>query len=274
VTQSKVATPPLAPALKPRLRDVLAGEWSKLASWPAVRWLVGLALVLSALGSAAFVLSTSLTTGRAAAELPQHDRLTVSLLGVDLANVTMIVMAVIAVSSEISTGQVASTLLLAPRRRPVVAAKLLVLVALGSVVSIGSTLLAFGTGQLILRGQGIALPSLTDPGVARLLGGTMALIPVHVALAAVLALCLRSGSVAFAAMFLLMCLPALAGLLPGGLGETVQWVLPGPSLYTLSGAAQPGDADYTAPGAAALTLLVWLAAGWLVSSRVFRRRDF
>ncbi len=258
---------------RPRFRDAWMSEWSKLISWPAGRRLVAVAAVLAIAGSAAFVLSSRITTGRNARELDLHDRLTVSLLGADLANVTLIVLTVLAVSGELSSGMSAVTLQTTPRRGRVFCAKVLALLALGSLVSIGSTLLAFLSGQLALRAQGVPWPSLAEPGLVRLVAGTMLMIPFYVLVAACLAFCCRSGSVAFVGVFLVMCLPSLAKLLPTGAATAALWVLPTSSLHTLAGISVPGDRDYTAPGIAILVLLAWVALLGAVAFRRFRRRD-
>lgn len=271
---SATVLPPAHPrSAAPRLRDQLSSELIKLWTWPAARLLGLTGVVLAVLGSAAFVLSTPVTTGQAVAELGLHDRLTISLLGVDLANVTLIVWAVLAVTGELTSGQIALTLQVTPRRNRVLAAKLGVLLGVAVAGSVVATLLAFGAGQLALLSQGVALPSIGDPGLVRLVLGTMLMIPVHVAFAATLAFCLRSGSLAFVGVFTIMCLPSLTRLLPTDLATPAHWLLPGSSLHTLSGASVPGDADYTAVWAAALVLVGWVTVLVALAMRSFRRLD-
>ena len=255
------------------LSAALASEVDKLRSWPAARGLVGLALLLAASGSAGFLLTAPVTLGTEIGQVAGRDRLTISLLGLDLANVTLIVVAVLAVSTEASSGQLALTLQATPRRGVVFAAKVLVLVGLGAVVSVLATAAALSGGQLALLASGETLPSLADPLVLRLILVTGLMVPLHVAFAAALAFCFRSAGIAVAGVFLIMCLPSLARLLPGDLAATAQWLLPTPSLHTLSGASLPGDTDYTAPWAAAVVLSGWVLLLLAVALRTFRRRD-
>jgi ABC-2 type transport system permease protein len=258
------------------LAAALASEVDKLRSWPAARWLVALALLLAAAGSAAFVASAPVTAGQELGALTERDRLTISLLGLDLANLTLVVVAVLFVSTEASSGQLALTLLATPRRRVVFAAKVLVLLALSVVVGVLATATALGAGQLVLLAHGLSLPGHGAPGVqaARLVTVTALMIPLHVVFGAALAFCFRSAGVALTGVFVIMCLPSLARLLPGELAAAAQWLLPAPSLHTLSGASLPGDPDYTQPWTAAAVLAVWVAVLLGVAYRTFRRRDY
>ncbi len=252
----------------------LASEVDKLRSWPAARRLTGVALLLAAAGSAAFVASAGVTVGTAAGLLSEHDRLTISLLGLDLANLTMIVVAVLAISTEASSGQMALTLQATPRRAAVFTAKVVVLSGLAALVSFLATALALAAGQLVLLADGASLPGLADAQVLRLVLVSGLMIPLHVVFAAALAFCFRSAGVALAGVFVIMCLPSLARLLPAGLASSAQWLLPAPSLHTLSGASLPGDPDYTAPWVAAVVLAGWVVLLLGVALRTFRRRDF
>jgi ABC-2 type transport system permease protein len=261
-------------ATSPGLAAVLASEADKLRSWPAARWLAVLALLLAAAGSAAFVASAPVTLGTEVGLLSERDRLTISLLGLDLANLTMIVVAVLAVSAEASSGQMALTLQATPRRTVVFAAKVAVLTGLAALVSALATALALGAGQLALLAHGVSLPGLATTQALRLVLVTALMIPLHVAFAAALAFCFRSAGVALTGVFVIMCLPSLARLLPDGLGSSAQWLLPAPSLHTLAGASLPGDLDYTAPWAAAVVLVGWVVLLLGVALRTFRRRDF
>jgi ABC-2 type transport system permease protein len=219
------------------------------------------------------VLSAPITTGRDPAQLSLHDRLTISLLGVDLANVTLIVLAVLAVTGELASGQIALTLQVTPNRSRVVMAKFLVVLAVAAATSVVATVLAFVTGQLALLSQGVALPSVSEPGLVRLVLGTTLMIPVHVVFATALSICLRSGSLAFVAVFAIMCLPSLVNLLPPELAAVAHWFLPGSSLHTVSGASVPGDPDYTAVWVAVVVVVGWLAGLVTLALRCFRRRD-
>jgi ABC-2 type transport system permease protein len=256
------------------LAAALASEADKLRSWPAARRLIGVALLLAAAGSAALVASAEVTVGTDVALLSGRDRLTISLLGLDLANLTMIVVAVLAVSTEASSGQLALTLQATPRRGVVFAAKVVVLSGLAALVSVVATVAALAAGQLVLLADGVSLPGLGDAQVVRLVLVTALMVPLHVVFAAALGFCFRSAGVALTGVFVIMCLPSLARLLPGSLADSIQWLLPAPSLHTLSGASLPGDPDYTAPWAAAVVLACWVVLLLAVALRTFRRRDF
>jgi hypothetical protein len=256
------------------ISDLLASEWSKVRHWPAGRWLLACALGLGVLATVVFVLSVRVTTGKAISGLSPHEQLTLGLMGVDFANVTMIIVAVLATCGEMSSGLVQLTLQATPRRARALIAKLVVLVGLGALVGIVISPVSYLVGKGIMAANGVTLPGLADPTALRLVLGTALMIPVHVVLAVTLGYVLRGAAVAFFGVFVVMCLPTLGQLLPGNLPDSVQWVLITPSLHTLSGVSLPGDGDYTSPPVAALVLAAWVGVLASIAIRAFRRRDF
>ncbi|HEV2590689.1 MAG TPA: hypothetical protein VGU02_02230 [Gaiellaceae bacterium] len=101
-----------------------------------------------------------------------------TLMGVNLAQLAIGVVGVLAVTGEYSTGMIRSTFAAVPKRLPVLWAKLGVLGGVTVLVALPATLIAFFTAQAILRGhklngRDIAL-SFSDPGVARaVVGGAL-----------------------------------------------------------------------------------------------------
>lgn len=126
-TTEHPSTPPAAPRATPRLAATLASEWSKLWTLRFTRAMLALALVLSAGASAVFLLTTGVTRGGSLAAMSTIDVAGTSLLGVDFANLVLIVLCASAVSSEYSTGMIRLTLAATPRRLRVLGAKATVL---------------------------------------------------------------------------------------------------------------------------------------------------
>jgi ABC-2 type transport system permease protein len=128
--------------------DALHAEWTKLRTLASTGWLL--------LSVVAFTVAVSTTTD-AAASCPagcQADQAKLSLTGVQVGQAIVVVLAVLSVSSEYSTGMIRVTLAAMPRRLAVLAAKASLVVGLvlaaGAVAVLGAVLL----GRLILPGHG------------------------------------------------------------------------------------------------------------------------
>ncbi|MDC4233453.1 ABC transporter permease [Actinomyces sp. B33] len=254
------------------LSSAISGEWAKARTWPVGRIIVILAIVGAILGSVAFEATVPLTMGKSLAQLTDRQRVEVSLLGVDVANIVCLVAAILFVSNENSSNLVQVTARLTPVRKRVVMAKLLVVLAISAVVSVVATVLAHAAGMITVALAGAPVPALTGRTVLTLLA-VMLMIPVHAVLAVAIAYQTRSGLIAFLLVFLIMCLPSLVGVLPAAVDRAAQFVLITPALHTMSGIATPGEKDFTNPLAAVGVLLAWTAIPISIAIVAFRRRD-
>ncbi len=130
-------------------RETLHAEWTKLRTVASTGWLLLAAVVLTVAVSA---------TADAAAACPardcQADLAKLSLTGVQAGQVIVVIIAVLAVSGEYSTGMIRITLTAMPRRQTVLAAKATLIgclvLAAGAVAVLASVL----AGRLILPGHG------------------------------------------------------------------------------------------------------------------------
>jgi ABC-type transport system involved in multi-copper enzyme maturation permease subunit len=134
------------------LPDALHAEWTKLRTLPGTGWLLLTAAALTIAVSAALDAATT-----AAACPPggcQSDPVKLSLTGVQAGQAIVVIIAVLAVSGEYSTGMIRVTLTAMPRRLTVLAAKAAVVagpvLAVGAVAVLASVL----AGRLILPGHG------------------------------------------------------------------------------------------------------------------------
>ena len=129
----------------------LRSEWTKLRTMPATAWLllatVGCSVVLSAMVTAAI----SAEECRAPC---MEDITRLALIGVKFGQIPIIVLAVLAISAEYSTGTIYATLMACPRRWSVMTSKLAITtataLAAGAVAVAGSLLV----GRLLLPGNG------------------------------------------------------------------------------------------------------------------------
>jgi ABC-2 type transport system permease protein len=134
------------------LRDALRAEWTKLRTLPGTGWLLLAAAALTIAVSAA--LDAATTAGVCPPGGCQSDPVKLTLTGVQAGQVIVVIIAVLAVSGEYSTGMIRVTLTAMPRRLTMLAAKAAVIagpvLAVGAVAVLASAL----AGRLILPGHG------------------------------------------------------------------------------------------------------------------------
>jgi ABC-2 type transport system permease protein len=152
----KTARPgPAARAGWTDLMDALHAEWTKLRTLSSTWWLLLAAVALTiAVGAAVAAAVQCPPTGCAART--GADPAKISLSGVDLGQVIVVLLAVLAVGGEYGTGMIRVTLAATPRRLVMLAAKAAVVtgwtVTAGVVAVLGSVL----AGRLILPGRGLS----------------------------------------------------------------------------------------------------------------------
>jgi ABC-2 type transport system permease protein len=138
------------------MQATLHGEWTKLRTLPSTWWLLLAAVTLTiVVGTAAAAAVQCRPFGCAPAQTGA-DPAKISLSGVDLGQVIVALLAVLAVGGEYGTGMIRVTLAATPRRLVMLAAKAVVVtgwaVAAGTVAVLGSVL----AGRLILPGRGLS----------------------------------------------------------------------------------------------------------------------
>ncbi|MBB1056101.1 hypothetical protein G6020_01545 [Dietzia sp. B19] len=272
-TVTKSDTVHAAPSMTGDFSRVLSGEWAKLMSFRRLRLGILLALVGAVVGSAAFAATVPLTRAVDATELTNLERLQVSMLGADITNIVVIIIAILFVSGERSSGMIQTSLSLSPRRVTYMLGKIFVLLVPAVVLSVIACWLAHLGGRVVFTMLGAEMDPITDLQVQQMIWGTVLMIPFYAVFAAALAFFFGSGLVSFLGVFLVMSLPTLSSVLPDAAERAVQWVLPAPGMHSLSGAAQPGDVEYTSP-LGVLVLVVWLVVALSLAAARFRRSDF
>ena len=131
------------------MRGALHAEWTKLRTAGGTGWLL--------LGVVASTIAVSAGADRAVRCVPPGcpgDTTRLSLVGIDLGQAVVAVLAVLVISGEYATGMIRLTLTAVPRRSAVLAAKAAVLggvVLVTGAVAMSGSLLA---GRLILPGNG------------------------------------------------------------------------------------------------------------------------
>jgi ABC-2 type transport system permease protein len=148
IRRDRAAARSLLSATWGSLPDALHAEWTKLRTVSSTAWLL-LAAIVVTIATGAITSSIVQCQGSC-----QADPAKISLTGVVLGQATIAVLAVLAMTSEYSTGMIRATLTAVPRRSTVLAAKAAVLTAVvlvaGTIAVLGSVL----AGELLLPGNG------------------------------------------------------------------------------------------------------------------------
>jgi ABC-2 type transport system permease protein len=130
------------------LREALFAEWTKLRSISSNAWLLLAAIAVTVAVSA---LTTSIEKCSAGCTT---DPAKLSLTGIQLGQAIVVIVAVLAVSGEYSSGMIRFTLAAMPRRSVMMAAKSAVISAVVAVASAVAVLGSVLAGQLFLPGNG------------------------------------------------------------------------------------------------------------------------
>jgi ABC-2 type transport system permease protein len=157
VAQPKATRPgPVARAGGTGLPDALHAEWTKLRTLASTWWLLLAAVALTVVVGAAVAVAVQCRPLGCAPAQTGADPAKISLAGVDLGQVVVALLAVLAVGGEYGTGMIRVTLAATPRRLTMLAAKAVVVtgwaVAAGAVAVLGSV----PAGRLILPGRGLS----------------------------------------------------------------------------------------------------------------------
>jgi ABC-2 type transport system permease protein len=130
-------------------KETLHAEWTKLRTVASTGWLLLAAAALTA-GVSAAVAAAAACPSRGC----QADPAKLSLAGVQAGQAIVVIIAVLAVSNEYSTGMIRITLTAMPSRLAVLAAKAALVAGLVLVVSTVAVLASVLAGRLILPGHG------------------------------------------------------------------------------------------------------------------------
>jgi ABC-2 type transport system permease protein len=130
------------------MRDALHAEWTKLRTVPSTLWLLLTAIAVT-VGTGALTATVVKCPASCNADVTK-----LSLTGVEPGQALIVILAVLMMTSEYSTGMIRATLTAVPRRSAVLAAKAAVLTAVvlvaGTIAVLGSVL----AGQFLLADNG------------------------------------------------------------------------------------------------------------------------
>jgi hypothetical protein len=250
----------------------MRSEWTKLRSVPSTVWAllatVGITVGLGTLFCAAY---TARYDRLSLSERRTVDPTLLSLRGLFLSSLAIGVLGVLVITAEYATGMIRSTLTAVPQRRALLLGKAIVFGAVALVVSMGSAFAAFGAGQAILSRKHLGT-SLTDPTVLRAVLGAGAYLTIIGLLGLAVGTILRRTAGAIATLVALVFIAdVLVEALPDPWNTDIGKFLPGNAGLALFSVR--ANADRLSPGAALITLLVWLAVAFVLATITLMRRD-
>jgi ABC-2 type transport system permease protein len=255
--------------------ESLHAEWTKLRTLPGTFWLLAALAVLTALIGA--VTAAAVTCPTAGCGL---DPAKVSLTGIDLGQAVAVIVAVLAVTGEYSTGMIKVTLAASPRRGTVLAAKAAVLTGLVLVTGTVAVLPSLLAGRLILPGHGFGPAhgypalSLGDGPVLRAVLGSVLYLALIALLSVGVAAALREAAAAIGAVLGLLYLFPIIGAVVGRpeLARHIQQI--GPMTAGLAIQATTGLSSLPiSPWAGLGVLAAWAAGALLLGGLLLRLRD-
>jgi ABC-2 type transport system permease protein len=257
------------------LRDALHAEWTKARTLPGTGWLLLAAAALTVIVGAVVAAAVRCPSGHCA-----EDPAKISLTGIYLGQAVIATVAVLAVSSEYSTGMMRLTLTAMPRRVAMFAAKAAVLtgpvLAAGAVAVLGSVLV----GRLILPGQGIGPAhgypalSLADWPVLRAASGTVLYLGLIALFSLGIATAVRDSAAAIGIVLALLYLFPILSAVAGSAGVRRHLEQLAPMTAGLAIQATTGLRGLPiGPWAGLGVLAAWTAVALLVGGLLLRLRD-
>jgi ABC-2 type transport system permease protein len=187
------------------MRDALHAEWTKLRTTSGPALLIVAAVALTVAVSAAVAAGMSYTSDT-------QDPAKISLTGVDLGQAVIAIFAVLAVSTEYSTGMIRTTLTAMPRRSTVLAAKAIVITALVLAAGTLAVLACLLAGRLLLARNGFTpahgyrMLSLAEASTLRAAGGSVLYLALIGLLSLGIAVAVRDSATAIGAVLALLYL--------------------------------------------------------------------
>jgi ABC-type transport system involved in multi-copper enzyme maturation permease subunit len=228
--------------------NLLASEWIKTRSvrstWVLVAATVVVTVMVSLLGISGLMADWQ-------ADLPiDFDPTGNSFKGILVGQIIVAILGAQAITSEYSSGQIITTLTIAPKRGALLAAKLGVTVLVALATAVVTVASSFGASQAAFAAAGLPTSSLTSADTIRALFCAVAYLVLTAVLGLAFGVITRSSSGALAIVVAVALLvPALAPGIPGVIGQIASSYWP----------TTAGQTSYTIAGSGSFSPLVGLA---------------
>jgi ABC-2 type transport system permease protein len=259
--------------------DALHGEWTKLRTSAGTWWLMLGAVALTIATSAGIAASTHVSPGGPSGASGGQDPTKLSLVGVDLGQAVVAVLAILAITEEYGNGMIRVTLAATPRRALMLGAKAVNIASLALITGALAVAGCLIAGRLLLPGAGLdsahgyALVSITHGPTLRAAFGGVLYLGLIGLLSLGIATVVRDTAVSTGVVLGLLYLPPLlAQLVSGPWRRHIQQVAPmtaGLAIQATRNLRSLPDSPWTGLG----ILAAWTAGMLLVGLAVLKARD-
>jgi len=254
--------------------DALRAEWTKLRTVTGTWWLVVGVLALSVAASAGIAASTHVSPGGAS-----QDPTKLSLIGVDLGQAVVAVLAVLAITEEYGTGVIRVTLTATPRRAVMLSAKAVNIAGLALITAVPAVVGCLIAGRLLLPQAGLdpahgyALISIAHGPTLRAAVGSVLYLGLIALLGLGIGAVLRDAAVSTGIVLGLLYLPPLfAQLVSGPWRRHIQQLAPMTAGLAIQATRNIRTLPIS-PWAGLAVLAAWAAGMLLIGLAVLKARD-
>lgn len=259
------------------MTDALRAEWTKLRTIAGTWWLMAGAVALTVAASAALAASTHVSPGGPGGV--GQDPTKLSLIGLDLGQAVIAVLAVLAITDEYGTGMIRVTLAAIPRRGAMLGAKGVNIAGLALVTAVPAVAGCLIAGRLLLPGAGLnpahgyALISIAHGPTLRAAVGSVLYLGLIALLSLGIGAVFRDTAVSTGiALGLLYLPPLLAQLVSGPWRRHIQQIAPMTAGLAIQATRNIPSLPIS-PWAGLGILATWAAGMLLVGLAVLKTRD-
>jgi ABC-2 type transport system permease protein len=254
--------------------DPLHAEWTKLRTIVGTWWLTVGAVALSVAASAGIAASTHVSSGG-----PNQDPTKLSLIGLDLGQAVVAVLAILAVTEEYGTGMIRATLAAVPRRGVMLGAKAVNIAGLALITAVPAVAGCLIAGRLLLPGAGLdpahgyALVSIADGPTLRAAIGSVLYLGLIALLSLGIGCVFRDTAVSTGIVLALLYLPPLlAQLVSGPWRRHIQQIAPMTAGLAIEATRNIRSLPIS-PWTGLVVLAAWAAGMLLIGLTVLKARD-
>jgi ABC-2 type transport system permease protein len=255
----------------------LHAEWTKLRTVAGTWWLIVGVVALTVAATAGIAASTHASPGGASGA--GQDPTKLSLIGVDLGQAVVAVLAVLAVTEEYGTGMIRTTLAATPRRALMLGAKAVNIAALALITGAPAVAGCLIAGRLLLPGAGLgpahgyALVSIAHGPTLRAALGSVLYLGLIALLSLGIATIVRDTAVSTGVVLGLLYLPPLlAQLVSGPWRRHIQQIAPMTAGLAIQATRNIRSLPVS-PWAGLGILAAWAAGILLIGLAVLQARD-
>jgi ABC-2 type transport system permease protein len=257
--------------------DALRAEWTKLRTIVGTWWLMAGAVALTVAASAGIAASTHVSPGGPGGA--GQDPTKLALIGVDLGQAVVAVLAVLAVTDEYSAGMIRVTLAATPRRAMMLGAKAVNIAGLALLTGVPAVAGCLIAGRLLLPDAGLnpargyALVSIAHGPTLRAAFGSVLYLGLITLLSLGIGTVIRDTAVSTGIVLALLYLPPLlAQLVSGPWRRHIQQIAPmtaGLAIQATRNIRSLPISPWTGLG----VLAAWAAGMLLIGLVVLKARD-